>query len=99
MSKLYISEYAELPVSKNGQLIQAPIMPSITTQVVTFTTSTQSSAFNASTKFVRIHSDAICSFLFGTNPTATTSSPRMVAGATEYFAVSPGLKVAVIDNT
>jgi hypothetical protein len=60
-----------------------------------------SSAFNAATTYVRIHTDAICSISFGTAPTATTSTMRMVAGQTEYFAVPVGrsFKVAAITNT
>jgi len=50
---------------------------------------------------VRVHTDVICSIKFGTSPTATTSTARMVAGQTEYFAVPQGAsyKVAAISNT
>ncbi len=99
MAKLYITEYVSQPFDTNGQRIPAGQEPGVTTQVVTFTTTTQSAAFNAKTKFVRVHTDAICSVEFGENPTATTSSARMVAGSTEFFGVVPGHKVAAVTDT
>lgn len=58
--------------------------------------STQSAAFNAVTKLVRLLSTVDCYVAFGSNPTATSSSLYMVAGVPEYFAVDPGSKVAVL---
>lgn len=80
MAKIYITEYAR---AENG----IPQEPEITTQVVTFTTHTESSAFNPSTSYVRIQPDAICSVAFGTAAVATTSSRRMIAGQTETVKV------------
>ena len=62
-------------------------------------TSAQSSAFNAATRFIRVHTDAICSILIGSNPTATTAKKRLAADQTEYFAVNSGDKIAAITNT
>lgn len=98
MSNLYISEYAGLVSGVPGG-VQAAQEPSIATQKVSFTTATQSSAFNTATRFIRVHSDAVCSISFGTNPTATTSHLRLVAGQTEYFGVVGGHKVSAVDNT
>ena len=100
MATLYIEEFASLPALSNGQAIQAGLQPSVAAQTVAIgAASAQSSAFNASTKFVRLHTDVVCSYLFGADPTATATSPRMPADATEYFAVIAGQKVAVIENT
>jgi hypothetical protein len=101
MAKLYVTEYAALGQGANGIPAQIAYEPPVASQVVTFTTSTQSSAFNAATQFVRVHTDSICSITFGTNPTATTSNRRMAADATEYFAVPAGnaFKVAAVTNT
>ena len=96
MAKIWITEYTELPTDANRAAPQIAATPSITTQVVTFTTSTQSAAFNANTKFVRVIADANCHVLFGANPTATTNSMRMVADAAEYFGVVAGQKLAAI---
>jgi hypothetical protein len=97
MAALYITEYQDI-LRING-VVQVPVEPAIAEQKVTFTTSTQSSAFNASTRYVRIHTDAICSIKFGLNPTAVVTEKRMAADSTEYFAVSTGHKVAAVTNT
>jgi len=75
--------------------------PPVAEQKITDGSSTQSAAFSAKTRMVRIHTDSICSIEFGTNPTATTSTARMVAGQTEYHGVTPntGMMVAAITNT
>lgn len=100
MASVYISEYKNLKVSKFSGLVQAAEEPGLAIQKVTANgTSAQSSAFNLDTKFVRIHTDAIVSIKFGSNPTATASDLRMPADAVEYFGVTPGHKIAVITNT
>lgn len=99
MATLYISEYSEAGIKGPGMLPVAA-EPGATTQTVSIGgASAQSSAFGSTTRFVRIHTDAICSVAFGSNPTATTSKARLAANQTEYFAVRPGDKVAVISNT
>lgn len=100
MSNLYISEYAD--VGHLPGLIPAGAEPNITDQLVNFAgASVQSNAFKNNTQVVRLHTDATCSVLFGTNPTVTTSNKRMVGGQTEYFTIGAysNLKVAVITNT
>jgi hypothetical protein len=93
---LSISEYAGYPVLA----LQCPVEPAIADQAVDITgTSTQSAAFNASTRLVRLCADASCSIKFGVSPTATLTSKFLAAGAAEYFIVTPGQKVAVIANT
>lgn len=97
MAKLYVTEFRY--IGQHG--VQAPECPPIADQtpVVIGAGSLQSAAFNAGTKFVRLHTDAICSIAFGANPTATASTARMAAGQTEYFSVLDGHKVAVITNS
>lgn len=102
MATLYISEYAELPVGPAGRVGQMPSEPPLVDQTVAIAAgSAQSAAFNAKTRFVRLHTDAICSVLFGSSPTAAATNGRMAANQTEYRDVSrlPGGKVAVITNT
>lgn len=94
---VYIEEFSDsIPVTR----YQAAVAPGITKQTVAIGgSSTQSSAFNTLTRLIRVHADAICSIEIGTtNPTATTSSMRFVAGQTEYFLVNSGDKLAVITN-
>lgn len=98
MAVLYISEYPALPFSGAHQLNMVQ-EPGNGDQTVAITTSTQSSAFKNNTYIVRLHADAICSVLFGSNPTALTTSKRLAANQTEYFAVVPGQKVAVVTNS
>lgn len=98
MAKVFISEYADLPVHI-GQIIMVGNEPSIAEQVVAIGgASAQSAAFNAKTRWIRVHTDAICSIKFGSNPTADANTPRLAAGQTEYFGVRPADKVAVITN-
>lgn len=97
MAKLYVTEFAGAGQNHMQVAQAAPIVEQ--TPVVIGAGSLQSAAFDAATTVVRIHTDAICSLAFGTNPTATTSTMRMAADQTEYFSVKFGQKVAVIANT
>lgn len=101
MSTLYISEYAEVAhgLSGSSSFPVAP-EPALADQTVAISgSSTQSNAFGAATRMIRVHTDTICSVLIGTNPTALATSKRMPADNTEYFGVQPGAKIAVISNT
>jgi hypothetical protein len=101
MGILYITEYAQLMPSPPGGVGQVPMEPALATQTVSFTTHTESLAFNAQTRVVRVHTDSICSLIFGASPVATTSHPRMAAGQTEYHGVPVGAsyKVSAVSNT
>lgn len=98
MAKLYITEFSGVGYEP-GKATQAPIIPPLAEQTVTFTTSTASSTFNESTRLVRIVSDTECRIKFGSDPTATGSSMFMAAKAEAFFAV-PGtsMKVAAYDG-
>lgn len=96
---VYISEYVRIGLTPRAHLLAAE-EPAIASQTVAIgATSAQSNVFNDATTFVRVHTDAVCSIKFGPNPTATATSMRMAANQTEYFAVTPGDKLAVITNT
>lgn len=103
MAKIYIMEHTQ-PSAYQGGLLPVVRMPPLATQTVAIGGSTTASAaFNAKTKMVAIHTDAICSIEFSATPgaatAATTSSKRMAANTTEYFEVAPGDKVSCITNT
>lgn len=99
MAKLYITEHT-LPHVYQGLSAMAVELPPLTTQVKAIGgTSAQSTAFSAKTQMIGVHTDVICSIEVGVDPTATTDSRRLSAGATEYFYVTPGHKIAVIENT
>lgn len=100
MATLYISEYTAASFFLSGKELQVTQEPPTAEQTVSISgTSAQSSAFGASTRIIRVHTDAICSILVGSNPTATTAKKRLPADWTEYFAVQPGDKIAAITNT
>ena len=97
MSIAYITEYEDVALDGRGNVVPVGQEPAVATQVVTFSTSTASTAFNNRTRFVRITSDTECHIIFAVAPTATTSHPQMLADTPEYFGVSPGLKVALVN--
>lgn len=102
MAVLFITEYAEIGIGLAGRVGQMPRAPFLAKQTVAIGAgSVQSNAFNAKTKVVRLHTDAICSVAIDLNPTATATDARMAANQTEYHDVSllPAGKVAVITNT
>lgn len=103
MATVYITEFARAGADRLGQpLYNVPRQAPLAEQTVAIGgASAQSAVLNAETTLVRVHTDAICSVLFGVNPTATTAKMRMAAGQTEYFSVpaNSGLKIAVISNT
>jgi hypothetical protein len=96
-SLLFISEYPRSTVTQTNVAQE----PSTVSQVVSYAGgSTQSAAFRADTYMVRLHTDSICAYKFGTNPTAVSGTDaRMAANQTEYFKVNPALKVAAVITT
>ncbi len=98
MATLYITEFSAL-YAKSNQTGQMAICPPVAQQTVAIGVEAKSSAFNAATNLIRVHTDAICSITIGTAPTATTSMMRMAASQTEYFAVAAGDKLSAITNT
>jgi hypothetical protein len=99
MAKLYITEFAGTAYQP-GNATQAPLVPPIAEQAVTFTTTTASAAFNNATRLVRLVADAACRIEWGTAPTADANNMLMAANAPEFFVLQgTGLKVAVYDGT
>lgn len=102
MSKLYVTEFVGADEKANTVTPAARVAGATDQPPLTISgTSAQSAAFGTGGSLVRLHTDVICCVAFGTNPTATTSSMRMAADSTEYFAVPAGSawKVAVIAGT
>jgi hypothetical protein len=67
-----------------------------TDQTVTFTTTTQSTAFAADTSYIAITSSVPFHYKVGSNPTATTGSLRVAADVILHVGVKPGDKVAFV---
>lgn len=104
MAVLYIDEYKDIPTLTSwGAMPQAPKAPPLATQHLTISgSSAPSAAFNASTNFVLVHTDSICSIAFSdtsTPPTAVTTASRMNANETRFYGVRGGGTMAVISNT
>jgi len=96
---LDITEYQNLAQDSNGNRLAAGIEPALVVQQRSVSgSSAQSAAMNDQTQFVRLHTDVTIRVAFGTNPTASATSQRMVAGQTEYFGVSRGIKIAAITS-
>jgi len=100
VAKLFITEFAASGNSKSGAQIQVGQQPAIAAQVLTFdaSASVQSAQFDDRTQFVRLHTDADCHIVFGLNPTTNTNHMPLLQDSTEYFGVTPGLKLAVIQG-
>lgn len=58
-----------------------------------------SNAFGTQTRIVKLDVTTGCHVNFAGAPTATTSDHHMLANTSEYFAVDPGQKVAVIQDS
>ena len=85
MAVVYVTEYARQGRDASGFQMIVADEPAIANQTVSIgASSVQSNAFNSLTKFVRVHTDAVCSVEFGTNPTASSTTRRMAANTTEY---------------
>lgn len=98
MATLYITEYSALARDAGGQSTVVAKEPAVTTQTVTYTTTTASAAFNAETAYVRIVSSADGHILFGATPVATASTTPVAAKVDYWFGVIAGQKVAACND-
>lgn len=99
MATLYITEFGVMGKDGANDVIPCAQQLPIAEQTRSLSgTSAQSSALNAQTKYVRLQTDFDCFVLFGTNPTALTTSMPLAANTPEYFGVPGGitLKIAAI---
>ena len=99
MATCLISEGRGLHRQFDDGQARMPAMMPLSTQSVTYTTSTQSVAFQPKTALIRVIADADVYLVFGLNPTATAVSVRVPANTIEYFGVNAGEKVACYDGT
>jgi hypothetical protein len=99
---LYLSEFGSL-FGDASSGAPFPRCPSLADQVIPFGgISAASLPFTPSTRVVRVHTDSICAVKVGGAQPVAVAKPgtaRMAAGQTEYFAVTPGDKAAVITST
>jgi hypothetical protein len=95
---LYISEFGSMLPSG------IPAGPELAHQapITIGATANYSANFSALAGVVRLHTDAICSYVVsgvGSSIEATANHPRMAGNTTEYIAVQPRGKLSVITNT
>lgn len=93
MTKVYVSEYATVPViaGLSGE-------PPVATQIIDYGAGVASVTLSAATRYVRLNNDSICSMSF-TGTSAATTDARSPADTIEYKAVNPGSKISAITNT
>lgn len=97
MATVDITEYQNVAHDGIGNRVAAGIEPARSVQQVSISgVSAQSASMQETTKFVRVHTDSTIRIAFGSDPTASATSQRMVGNSTEYFGVTPGIKIAVI---
>lgn len=99
MANAYVTEYVALARDGFNFHIAAGLEPAIAEQKVTYTTTTQSAAFNALTRFIMVHVDAVSHLAFGDNPTAATTAHRIAANETRFYGVQPGQKIAFVTGS
>jgi hypothetical protein len=86
----------DLATANNGAP-QVATLPPVAHQKVDFSGgATNAAAFNAQTKYIRIHCDAACSIRVGA--TATTTYMRIPLDGIEYFGVQGGDVLSIIAN-
>ena len=96
MATLYVSEFLRMS-SDPRAVVPVAETPALVDQAISISsTSAQSAAFGATTRFIRVQSDTACWLLFGANPTATNAKMPLAANVPEYFGVVAGQKVAAI---
>lgn len=103
MPSLYIGEFEQIVNTTVGNALAPQTPPHAEQKLAVGGASIPSAALNVRTRFVRLHSDVVCSVAFSrdpaVDPTATVTSLRLAANQTEYFGTVPGTKVAVIANS
>lgn len=100
MPTVDITEYQNLAFDGLGSRVAAGVEPSRgVKQIAVSGSSNFSEALDPTTKFVRVHTDTTIRIAFGADPVASSTCQRMPANSTEYYGVTPGIKIAVIASS
>lgn len=95
MAEATVIEFADLPTFEN--LTTARWSSRVVQQTpITFSTTTQSAAFGANTRYIMFHADAAFRWTIASNPTATANHSRMPADQPYHIQVQPGDKIAFV---
>lgn len=96
MAVLNITEFANAAQGPAGAM-QIAQGPPLAFQNITISTESDTAAFNAATRYVRLKAGADCAIKWGVpEQTATTGSMILSSGDTEYIGVSQGDEISVI---
>jgi hypothetical protein len=100
MSTLKIRQYSKLGDVYPGGTAPIAQEPGVDLANVTFTSSSvQSAAFDAGTRYLAIKADVAFCYAVGPNPTALATTIDYPASEWLFIGVSPGHKIAVIAAT
>lgn len=88
---------ANIVRSDHGDAVQVIGLGTVQTVAVSSSSAATSNAVTSNV--VRLLSTTDCHVTFAESPTATTSMTRLVANVPEYFAITPGHKVAAIRSS
>ena len=81
-------------IGKSGAQVMLPSE----TEIITYSSSTQSAVFDDVADIIRFQADADAYLRFGENPTATANDLLVPEGTIEYFAIRNGVRVAIYDG-
>ena len=97
-TRAFITEFADYPTQ--GNLVMAKWSRVVEqTPIADITTTQQSAAFGANTRYILFSCDGVFHWTIGSNPTATTSKMRFAADTVYHVQVQPGDKIAFIAGT
>lgn len=96
----YVLEFNELSRDQwSNRMDLANLSLAVAEQKVTYTTTTQSAAFNTNTRYIRVVCTATAHFNVEEDPSATANDSYVTADVPEYFGVNPGDKIAFYDGS
>lgn len=96
MATLKIREYSRIGDVYPGGNAPVAQEPGLDQPALTFSATTQSSAFADSTKYIGIKADVAFCYVIAKNPTATSNAIDVAGNTIIYLGVSPGYKIAVV---
>lgn len=102
MATLWIRQYTSLPrvdagsSSRYKDSPQIAVEPGVDLTPVTFSTTTASAAFAASTTYIAIIASAAFHYVVASNPTATTDALKVPADTLVFLGVTAGQKIAAV---
>jgi hypothetical protein len=98
-TRAFITEFADWPTQDVLTIPKWSSRVVEQTPIADITSSSQSAAFAATTRYIMFSCDGAFHWTIGSNPTATTSKMRFPADTVYHIEVQPGDKIAFIAGT